>query len=149
MPTFYDRFVECEQRWPQNPALQIQKQDQVESYTYAEARRMAESVGRWLSEQKLEAGARVALLADNHPRWVGAYLGAIAAGFTAVPLDTAFHADQVEKLLKDSGATLIFTDAKHLAVTQKAVGELPVTIVLIDPRNVKPAKTKPGAAKAV
>src|SRR6516225_97540 len=118
MPTFYDRFVECEQRLPQNPALQIQKQDQVESYTYSEARQMAESVGRWLSEQGLEAGARVAILADNHPRWVGGYLGVIAAGYTAVPLDTAFHADQVQTLLKDSGAALIFADAKHLAVTQ-------------------------------
>jgi len=137
MPTFYDRFVECEQRLPQNPALQIQKQDQVESYTYSEARQMAESVGRWLSEQGLEAGARVAILADNHPRWVGGYLGVIAAGYTAVPLDTAFHADQVQTLLKDSGAALIFADAKHLAVTQKAVEGTAAKIALIDPSNMK------------
>jgi long-chain acyl-CoA synthetase len=137
MPTFYDRFAECAQRWPENPALQVQRSEQLESYTFGEARRMAESIGRWLSEQRLEMGSRVAILADNHPRWVACYLGIIASGHTVVPLDTAYHADQVEKVLKDSGAVLIFSDAKHLAVTQKAVEALPVKIGLTDPGNIK------------
>ncbi len=46
---------------------------------------MAESVGRWLPRQKLGAGARVAILADNHPRWVAAYLGTIALGLHGRP----------------------------------------------------------------
>jgi long-chain acyl-CoA synthetase len=137
MATFYDRFAECAQRWPENPALQIQRADQLESYTFGETRRMAESVGRWLSEQRMEPGTRVAILADNHPRWVACYLGIIAAGHTAVPLDTAYHAEQVEKVLKDSGTSLIFSDAKHLAVTQKAVAALGAKIGLTDPANVK------------
>ena len=45
MPTFYDRFVECVEHWPGNVALEIQRHDKVESYTYAEVRRMAESIG--------------------------------------------------------------------------------------------------------
>ena len=36
MPTFYDRFRECAERWPDNVALEIQRRDRVESYTYAE-----------------------------------------------------------------------------------------------------------------
>ena len=144
MPTFYDRFAECAQRWPENPALQIQRADQLESFTFGETRRMGESVGRWLAEQDMERGTRVAILADNHPRWVACYLGIIAAGHTVVPLDTAYHADQVEKVLKDSGASLIFTDVKHLAVTQKAVQALPVKIGLTDPGNLKTLKKEPG-----
>src|SRR5438132_181415 len=137
MPTFYDQFVEAEQRGPQNVALEIQRKDQVESYTFAETRKMAESIGRWMSEKKLPSGARVAILADNHPRWVATYLGAIASGYTAVPLDTAFHADQVSKLLKDSGASLLVADVKHLAIAQQAVSGLKVGIVLTDPANLK------------
>ena len=129
MPTFYDLFRECAERWPNNPCLEIQRREQVESYTYAEVRQMAESVGRWLTGQSLETGARAAILADNHPRWVAAYLGILAAGCTAVPLDTAFHADQVAKLLKDSGTSLIFCDEKHLKVTQEAINGLQVRIV--------------------
>src|SRR6266436_2915113 len=130
MPTFYDRFVECAERWPQNVALEIQRRDGTESYTYSEARRMAESVGRWLAENGAQPGARVAILADNHPRWVTTYLGIIAAGCTAVPLDTAFHADQIAKLLKDSGSELLFCDLKHVGIAQQAVAELNVDIVL-------------------
>src|SRR5882762_2866328 len=136
MPTFYDQFVACEQHWPQTVALEIQRHDQVESYTYAETRRMAESVGRWLTEKKLGAGARIAIFADNHPRWVAAYLGSIASGYAAVPLDTAFHADQVTKLLKDSGASLLVCDVKHLAIAQQAIIGLGIEIVLTDPASL-------------
>ena len=143
MPTFYDQFVACEERWPRNVALEIQRHDQVESYTYSETRKMAESVGRWLTEKKLGAGARVAIFADNHPRWVTTYLGAIASGCTAVPLDTAFHADQVTKLLKDSDASLLVTDVKHLAIAQQAVSGLKVELVLTDPANLRKDDNQP------
>jgi long-chain acyl-CoA synthetase len=139
MPTFYDRFRECAERWPQNRALEIQRRDRTESYTYAETRQKAESVGRWLAENGFQSGARLAILADNHPRWVAAYLGAIAAGCTAVPLDTAFRADQVAKLLKDSGTSLLFADAKHLPTAHSAVAELDIPIVLVSAGESSPA----------
>ena len=122
MPTFYDRFVDCEQRWPRNTAVEIQKRDSVDSHTYSELRGMAESVARWIVGKGLKPGSRLAILADNHPRWTAAYLGTIAAGCTAVPLDTAFHADQVAKLLKDSGSVVLFTDSKHFDIAQEAAG---------------------------
>lgn len=136
MPTFYDRFVECAERWPDNVALELQRHDQIESCTYAELRRMAESVGRWISERGFPRGSRLALLADNHPRWVAAYLGIIASGCAAVPLDTALHADQVSKLLKDSGASAIFCDAKHVPVARPAATELKLGLVLLDPERM-------------
>jgi long-chain acyl-CoA synthetase len=142
MPTFYDQFVEAEQRGPQNIALEIQRHDQVESYTYSETRKMAESVGRWLTEKNLAAGTRVAIFADNHPRWVAVYLGVIAGGHTAVPLDTAFHADQVTKLLKDSGASLLVTDVRHLTTAQQAVDGLRIEVVLTDPESLQSAPKK-------
>ena len=130
MPTFYHRFRECADRWPDNPALEIQKRVELESYTYAQARQNAESFGRWLLDCGFQPGTRVALLADNHPRWVMAYLGAISAACTAVPLDTAFHADQVAKLLEDSGASILVCDQKHLPIAQVAIADLPVRLVL-------------------
>jgi long-chain acyl-CoA synthetase len=133
MPTFYDRFVECAERWPNNVALELQRQDHIESCTYAELRRMAESVGRWITENKFSRGSRIAILADNHPRWVAAYLGIIASGCAAVPLDTALHDDQVTKLLKDSGTSAVFCDAKHVPVVRPATIELKVGIILTDP----------------
>lgn len=130
VPTFYDRFIECSQKWPSNIAVEVQLPDGLESYTYSELRRMAESFGGWLLANAMPAGERVAILADNHPRWVAAYLGTIAAGGTAVPLDTAYHADQVAKLLKDCGASLIVCDAKHWEVAKEAVAGTEVQVVL-------------------
>ncbi|MEY2395761.1 MAG: long-chain acyl-CoA synthetase, partial [Acidobacteriaceae bacterium] len=132
MPTFYDRFVECAERWPENVALEIQTPDGSESHTYAELRGMAQSFGAWLVAHGIEPGARIAILADNHPRWVAAYLGIIAAGGTAVPLDTAYHADQVAKLLADSGSSLLVCDHKHWDVALEAIDRAEVGIVLTD-----------------
>ena len=133
MPTFYDSFLKCADQWPQNVALEIQGRDEVEGYRYDELRQMSQSIARWITENKFEAGSRLAILADNHPRWVAAYLGINAAGCTAVPLDTAFHADQVAKLLRDSEASLLFTDTRHLPIVRDAVKSLQVGIVLTDP----------------
>jgi long-chain acyl-CoA synthetase len=132
MATFYELFRECAERWPSNVALEIQRRDRMESNTYAEARRMAESVARWLTDSGFQPGTRVAILADNHPRWITAYLGIMAAGCTAVPLDTTFHADQVAKLLGDSGSSLLFCDVRHLTVATKAIGESAIGIVRLD-----------------
>jgi long-chain acyl-CoA synthetase len=132
MPTFYDRFVECAERWPKNVAVEVQRPDGIESHSYAELRGMAEAISAWLLSRGIEAGGRIAILADNHPRWVAAYLGVIAAGGTTVPLDTAYHADQVSKLVRDSGSSLLICDQKHLDVAVEAVAGTDVGIVQAD-----------------
>jgi long-chain acyl-CoA synthetase len=139
MPTFYDRFVECSERWPENPALDLQCHGEIESCSYGELRRMAESVGRWVSEKGFQRGTRLVIFADNHPRWVAAYLGTIAAGCVVVPLDTALHADQLVTLLKDSGASLLFCDARHAPVARTALAEAPLELVIMDPEHMPEA----------
>jgi len=131
MQTFYDLFNECATRWPENIAVEIQGRERTESYSYTELRRMAESIGHWLLEQHLQPRARIAILADNHPRWVATYLGIIAAGHVAVPLDTALHADQITKLLNDSGSALLFCDHKHLDIAEQPASRLNIGIVQI------------------
>ncbi len=139
MSTFYDRFVECAERWPDKIALEIQRRDHLESCTYSELRQMSESVGRWITESGFARGSRLAIVADNHPRWVAAYLGIIAAGCTAVPLDTALQADQLTTLLTDSCASGLFCDAQHSEVSRQAVANLNTGLVLMDPdRTTKP-----------
>lgn len=121
MPTFYDRFVDCARKWPQNVALEIQTRDALQSYTYGEVHSLSQALAAWLNSSGYAPGTRCAILAANYPRWVTTYLGIIAAGCVAVPLDTAFHSDQVAKLLKDSGSSLLFCDEKHRAVAEQAI----------------------------
>jgi long-chain acyl-CoA synthetase len=137
---FYDRFAESAQRYPDLIAVELQHESSaiaagvpaVESYTFAQLRTMAESVGRWLLESGIERSSKCAFLGANHPWWVAAYLGVIASGNTAVPLDTAFHVDQVRKLLLDCDAVLLFCDRAHLALSREATAGLPIKLVVID-----------------
>ncbi len=157
MPAFYQRFQESARKFPNNIALEIQRSEVVERVTFSELAQMSESVAHWLSS-RVPSGARVAILAANHPRWVAAYLGIIAAGRTAVPLDTAFHADQVKKLLADSGASLLLCDAKHSQVAAEAVAGLKVGLVMTstaaetaatfaaNAKNLPPAKSQSNAS---
>jgi long-chain acyl-CoA synthetase len=167
MGDFYSRFLESAESWPENVAIEMRhsvlagQPVVVERYTYFELRRMAESVGQWLGEQRTPRGARVAILAANSPRWVAAYLGTIAAGGIAVPFDTALNAEQLSTLLGDSGSGCLFIDRKHLPVAQRAIEGLDVLLVLLDcdgadrqptldgilaagPRNFEPAILRPG-----
>jgi long-chain acyl-CoA synthetase len=149
MPTFYDRFADCSVRWPNNVAVEIQRPDGIESYSYTALRRMAESFATWLLAQGMPPGSRVAILADNHPRWVAAYLGIIAAGGVAVPLDTAYHQDQVAKLLTDSGADLLVCDAKHLQIGSEAIQGKTVDLLLTEAGAPRPeAAQSEGGVRA-
>src|SRR6202521_3797059 len=145
MPAFYQRFQESARKFPDNVALEIQRPQTVERVTFAELTRMSESVANWLST-RVPRDARVAILAANHPRWVAAYLGIIAAGRTAVPLHLAFQTGQVKKLLIHSGASLLFCDVKHLPVAAEAVEGLSVALVMTSVgAESNPFQTKAGA----
>src|SRR5581483_4329315 len=124
MESFYRRFVETAAHYPERIAVELQRSressESVESYSYSELRRVGEHLGAWLQHTGIAPGSCCAILASNGPRWVAAYLGIMAAGCVAVPLDTAFKPEQVAKLLKDSGATLLFVDAAHVEIGNSA-----------------------------
>jgi long-chain acyl-CoA synthetase len=156
---FYSRFLQSVELWPDAVAVEIQRQpvvsgqtpgaaccseDSRDSYTYRQLRQRAESVGAWLQRSGLQPGARCAILANNSPDWVAVYLGIVAAGHTAVPLDTAFNCEQVEKLLHDCGASLIFADAKHLPIARHANTSQQLKVALIDGPDVPPQPELPG-----
>jgi long-chain acyl-CoA synthetase len=145
MRTFYSRFLLAAEGQPQVVALEMQRRDRLEQVTYAELRQTAATLGAWLRDSGQPPGARIAFLAANSPRWVAAYLGALAAGCIAVPLDTAFHADQVARLLRDSGSSLLFVDSQHLATARQAAHGLALEVALLEGSQ---AGTGPGAQAA-
>ncbi len=135
---FYARFVESVERWSESVALEMQHaptaahpNPEVERYTYVQLRAMAEAVGAWIAQSGVSGGARCAILAANSPRWTAAYIGIVAAGNTAVPLDTAYKPEQLRKLLLDCGAVLLFVDDRNLESARKAIEGLPVKLAMV------------------
>lgn len=135
MQSFYNRFVASAEKLPNHVIVELQKASpstEVESYTFADLRNKAESIGRWLESAGIKPGDRCAILGLNSPSWAAAYLGILARGAVAVPLDTAFKSSQVAKLLDDCEASVLFTDQTHLDAAKDAVCSRKTKLVLLE-----------------
>jgi len=138
MSNFYDRFAQAAERAPDAVAVEMQRQTREEPsppperHSYLRMRSACDRVACWLRDQKIQPGDRCALLALNGPRWIAAYLGTIAAGAVAVPLDTNFNVEQVAKLLNDSGSSLLFVDQKHLTTARRAIEGSSIRLFLLE-----------------
>ena len=117
---FYELFSTSVDQHANRIAIEVQRRDGLDALTYAELREMAERTAAWLALIGIAPGDRCAILSDNHSHWCAAYLGILRRGAVAVPLDTAYKASQVETLLRDSGARVMFTSARFLPVVLEA-----------------------------
>ena len=77
-------------------------------------------VARRLAGSGVAPGDRVAVLGGNTPEWVAAAVGAIKAGAVLVPLNPRLVAAELRKLLRESGASVVITDAAHQDALKEA-----------------------------
>lgn len=124
MQNLYEQFASAVARFPDHTAVEVQRRERVEAFTYRDLDRMAGRGAAWLAARGCRPGDRVALLADNDGRWCAAYLAVARLGAVAVPFDTAYKASQVETLLADCQARLLFTSARYAPIAVDAVGGL-------------------------
>lgn len=99
--------------------------------TYQQLVEQAEGLAAALVGHGLRQGDRVAIVAENRPEWVIAYVAILAAGATAVPLDIQLSSGELARLLARSGARLAFVSATTWSLL-KHIG-LPLTVVSFDP----------------
>ena len=133
MEHFYELVAAAVDEFPDNIAIEVQHRDRLEQVTYARLREMAERTAAWLAMIGLDAGQRAAILADNDAAWCAAYLGILRRGAVAVPLDTSYKASQVQTLLVDSAARVMFTTAKYLptVIAAREAAAVELRIVLL------------------
>jgi len=118
---FYQQFAATAERFGARPAIEVQRRDSLDRFTYAELRTMVERAAGFLAGRGIAAGDRCAILADNDARWCAAYLGVLRLGGVAVPLDTAYKPQQIAALLRDCGAKIVFTSPRYLSGALQAV----------------------------
>lgn len=133
MSTVFNLFAGAAGRFPDRVAVELQRRDGVEAVSYADLHRFALGTAGLLHGLGVGPGARCAILADNAPRWCGAYLGVLRLGAVAVPLDTAYQPYQIKAIVADCGASVLLTSAKYLPAARTAVAELaaPPRLVLL------------------
>ena len=83
------------------------------TWTYREAAAAAHGVTRELQERGVAPGDRVALIAENSPRWLHAYLGILAAGAVAVPRGEDIPDAELFYILEHSGCRVVFSGSKR------------------------------------
>ncbi len=76
---------------------------------YRTLRAQAEAIAGALAARGVRPGDVVALHAPNVPAFVAAFHGILRAGATVTPITAIYTADDIERQLRDSGATMLFT----------------------------------------
>ena len=105
-------FAGTVERFGERTAVEIQRPDRVDAFTYRQLCGMASAWATHFASLGIAAGDRCAILSHNDAHWCAAYLGMLQLGAIAVPLDTNYSAEQVTKIVADSGA-------KRLVVSDK------------------------------
>ncbi len=96
------------QEYPDTVCLLYREEEAVRHYTYAELFQACRRVAGGLVKLGVRKGDRVALMADNRPEWPMCYFGLLLAGAVAVPLDLQSPPGQVEYMLEQTQARVLF-----------------------------------------
>ncbi len=121
--TFNQRFEEIANRFPERVAFRLKTPRGYPTVSYREARHQARGVALGLLASDLKPGCRVAILSENRPEWVVAYLGIYIAGMIAVPLDTQISPAEWLHLIEDSDSQTIFVSGLLLPRLMEAIRE--------------------------
>ena len=122
------------------PALREKRLGIWRSITWAEYGERARSVGVALMELGFEPGERACIIGDNCPEWLYADLGILGAGGVSVGIYTTNSARQVEYVMADCGARIIFVEDEEQLDKVLAVRErLPALhrIVVFDTKGLR------------
>jgi long-chain acyl-CoA synthetase len=121
---------EAAHRYPHNIAIQVKMGERYQQYTYQDLIGQIASVARALSEKGISAGDRVALLSENRPEWIIAYLAVVSFGAVIVPLDAQLMDKEVALLVASSEAAAIFVST---ACRQKLPKNYSGAVISFDP----------------
>lgn len=94
------------------PALKYRKQGAFVTLTYAAYYERALMVARGLGKVGVKAGDRIAILSENRAGWVIADMGILCARAVSVPIYPTNTPEQIEYMVNNSGATIIFVSGR-------------------------------------
>ncbi len=106
--TVVELFFEAVDRFGDGPALRHREDDRWVALSYLDTEKIVQRVAQGLTSLGLRRGDRAAILSVNRPEWAIADYGCLCAGVVDVPIYSTLTPPQIEYILNDSGARLIF-----------------------------------------
>ena len=122
-PTVPELFKIIVSRFPERLCFTIFEPDRI-SLNYTESLKLIEAIARWLHSKGIRQGDKVAVTGKNAPEWAIAYLGVLFAGAVIVPIDYQLRNEEIDLLLKTSGAKILFVDEEKYQYYLESPGEL-------------------------
>ncbi|MFH1397082.1 MAG: AMP-binding protein [Candidatus Omnitrophota bacterium] len=101
-------FAQISSQFSDRICLQIKKGSTWEGWTYGETQDLSLRIGAFLINEGFKKGDFAGLCLENRPEWAIIYLGIMAAGLACVPLDPQLTEQEIENLINDCAAKIIF-----------------------------------------
>ncbi len=101
-------FAQISSRFSDRICLQIKKGSTWERWTYGQIEDLSLRIGAFLINEGFKKGDFAGLCLENRPEWAIIYLGIMAAGLACVPLDPQLTEQEIENLINDCAAKIIF-----------------------------------------
>jgi long-chain acyl-CoA synthetase len=114
---------------PDKPAVIVAESG--ETVTYAQMASESAQLARHLRAHGLERGDRVAILMDNHLRYLNVCWAALRSGMYFVPVNWHLTVPEILYILKDSEAKALITNSRDFPVASELRKEIPGLAVLI------------------
>ncbi|MDR1444248.1 MAG: AMP-binding protein [Treponema sp.] len=108
-PTLPEMYRIIVSRFGERFCFTVYEPDRI-SLNYRESLERIEAAARWLHAKGIRRGDKVALTGKNSPEWAVAYLGILFAGAVVVPIDYQLKNDELDLLIRTSGAKILFVD---------------------------------------
>ncbi len=113
---FHDLLFYHQQERPDQVAVQ----DQTSTLSYSDLLHRAERLAARLVAEGLQRGDRIALLAKNDVAFVDLIMAASMTGLVLVPLNFRLAQPEIDFILKDAGAKLLFAGLEFIDLARNA-----------------------------
>jgi long-chain acyl-CoA synthetase len=95
-----------------------------ERLSYREVHEIVGKIQRYLGEQGVVKGSRVAVAMRNYPEWIAAFYAIVAMGAIAVPLNSWWSGSELTYGLIDSESGILICDQERLLALSSHLEEL-------------------------
>lgn len=113
-------------------------------FSYRALQAKVQDVMDILQQRNVRKGERVAILGDNSPNWVIAYMATVSMGAVAVPILTGFPGSDTRHILRNSEAVVLFIDQKQREKITEGDDSSLHTVAALEDFSVAPYGRQPG-----
>ncbi len=121
--TLTQLFFNAVERYDKPDALQVKKGDRYEPISHRALAESVRHIAKGLGRLGVQPGDRVAILSENRPEWAIADFACLTARLTDVSVYPTLPAAQVEYILRDSGAAVVFVSTAEQAAKVASIRE--------------------------